>query len=126
MAEIVLTYALASSVPAYNNGIAPYMNQELRLNLHHNIGRVFTDIPVYNVKVDALKVLRTFNPDISLDLSPFLQLTDMTPARAGAEAELRLGFDIFDIGFYHRSEHNLDRYGKPLSIDAIRLHWKLK
>lgn len=103
MAELVLSYALNSNQPIHIRGAGSgIMNSEIRLNLERRLG-VLGDRAYFK-------------------LSPYVWLDNITPGRAGAEAEVGYRFDGFDLGLFHESKHSLDLgTGEGIYMDGIRM-----
>ena len=106
LAELILTYYFISNEPLYlRTPREPYAGAEIKLN-----------------------VSKEFYDRYFIMLSPYVvsEQIGITPGRAGAEFEA--GFKIKDmkLSFYHESVHNLDREGRLIEIDGVRLRWKLR
>lgn len=105
IAELVLSYYLASNMSSHLNvDRPPFIDTEIRLNVEHD-----------------------FTAKWNLKLSPYVMGADRTAQIAGAEFELnyRIRENVV-FGFYHHSSHTLDRNGRELEVDAIRLRLRLK
>lgn len=111
--ELVFSYYTMTTEPAYLREPGPPMVRgELALNVEKPLGR-------YGF----------------LYLKPFVKGADSGAlSTAGAEVEAGIEFKSVALSFYHKSEHNLDRFvvggeeGGVLFIqkNGIRARWRLK
>lgn len=103
LAELVLSYFIQSNLSSHLNvSKKPYIDKEVRLELSHD-----------------------FNPKLSLDMSPYVMLSNDQARIAGAEVEVSYKInERTRIGFYHHSSHSLDQEGVGLNVDAVRLRYK--
>lgn len=98
-AELVLTYALASTIPLY---------------LHES------QTPLeFTAQLDVRG-----GDSLYYRIAPFLRGSHEDPVGGvGAEAELGVSTPFGRIGWYHRSEHNVDIAGPSIRIDAVQ--WRI-
>ncbi len=104
VAELILTYALISNEPI----------------LLRSPGEPFTRHEV------ALNMEKHWPSGLFFRLMPYVQGSDREATeRAGAFAEIGISVGDVDVSVYHHSSHNLDRPGRALEVDVVRLKWKL-
>lgn len=106
VAELVLTYALATNDPL----------------------RIREQGPPYRESGARLEIHKPLDYGFYFDLIPYVW--NGTADRIGnGGAIFRLGWmgDHFGVSFFHQSEHNFDRtsQGGHLEFDAIEVRWKL-
>lgn len=105
LAELILTHALASTVPAVpRTSDQPYLTTEVRLSIRSGFGWRW-----------------------ALRIEPYVLIHDREPMAGGGEAELSWAMsETVSVELYHRSEHAFDRAsGQMLEFDAVRVRVRL-